>query len=377
LSGEGGQNALGHLVGISLNSAGDSGGGIYATNDSFISGGGIHKDVVKIDHNTANTDLDSNGDGGGVYLSNNSVIVVYRLFIHANKVVNGHGGGLYLDDSEIRAYTLSNSYNTCLEEGHIECNLFSNNSAVASVASPLPGFISLGSAIYMRNNSRMTSDEHSLRARFINNAADNGSAIGLYSQSTLDIQGSYFINNGDGGAGGTSDLSVFAVSGGDSVLDLSFSTMANNISARVFQINNFGTVNLFGSIVYEAFDVPVLPILALGGNSTFNFGCSIFHENESIGLIPNIGGSVVTQNPGFISADSLSPESSNYHLRYDSIAIDRCNDNGFGDFLARDSDLDIRGLDFPGINNGALGNFDAGADEVKVNDLIFADGFEM
>ena len=348
-----------HLVGISNNSATGSGGGIYADNSIIRTqdGPAEYDSSLSIDHNTANTDLNAIGDGGGVYLLN-SGIDIYRLFIHDNKVVNGHGGGLYLDDSIIGSETDSPSYNSCYANGHTECNLFADNSAIASLDSPLPGFSSYGGAIYMFE-SGMSAEGDSLRARFINNSADYGSAL-LLADSTLDVQGSYFINN-------VAQEDVFAVFGG-SVLNLNFSTVANNFSNHVFRVATASTVNLFGSIIYEAFAFNI-PILT--GDGTFDFGCSIFHENDSIGFVSAIGGSTVSQNPGFISE-----ETGNYHLRYDSIAIDRCSDGGLTN-LAKDIDLDIRGLDFPGVNNGFQGNYDAGADEVKVNDLIFADGFEM
>ena len=240
-----------------------------------------------------------------------------------------------------------------------------NNFTVANENPPIPSETLFGGAIYMINGSGMYGDGHSLRARFINNLADSGSVIGLF-DSSINIQGAYFINNGNQSI---EDTSVFHVSEESSALDLNFSTIANNFSTSVFQVNNSGIVNLFGSIVYETFGNQILA-LADQKFDTFNFGCSIFHENKSIGGdVFGTTGSIVSQNPGFVSE-----ETANYHLRYDSIAIDRCDDNGLGINLNKDSDLDIRGYDLPNINNGFQGDYDVGADEVI--DLIFANGFE-
>ena len=355
---------------VSYNTSTSSGGGIYALNSAIFTpdNGQI---PLKIDHNTANTDLDEFGDGGGMYLKNSYLQTTY-LHIDNNTIVNGYGGGLYLDSSTILSNTKSSGYNTCYEEGNMTCNLFSNNSAIASQDSPLAFFTSLGGAIYMANGSGMSGDLDSLRARFINNSADSGSAIGLF-ESSLDVQGSYFINNGNQGVGETQDKSVFTVGGDDPILDLSFSTMANNLSSHVFKGAPGGTINLFGSIVYESNDANhVISI----GNSAFNVNCSIFHEAIGPVIGParsnvlGIGSYFITDDPGFISE-----ETGNYHLRPDSIAIDRC-EAGLGDNnITKDSDLDIRGLDFPGISNSVVGDYDAGADEALV-DLIFADGFE-
>jgi len=123
-SGEGGVDLSGHLVGISNNSATGSGGGIYAFSGSIIDTSSFpgQNEPVNIDHNTANTNLDEFGDGGGVYLKD-STIYSKRLFIHVNKVFNGHGGGLYLDNSTIHSNISSVDYNSCYAEGHAECNL--------------------------------------------------------------------------------------------------------------------------------------------------------------------------------------------------------------------------------------------------------------
>ncbi|VAW32980.1 hypothetical protein MNBD_GAMMA01-539, partial [hydrothermal vent metagenome] len=354
-SGEGGMTDF-HLVGISNNSATNSGGGIYVA-DSLI---GTHNyfGIVNIDNNIANSDANTTGDGGGIYVDN-SLISLYKMFFHDNRVNAGNGGALFMDNSTFDSNSTWFGYDDCIFNGNQECNLFVNNTAI--------GNGTIGGAIFMQNSSGNNSSV-SLRARFINNRADGAAAIALYSGSTLNLQNSYFIGNGNNGDDATDDFNVIRVNGAGSEIDVSFSTFANNLNSYVFALFNNGQARLNKSIVYE--DAASNEVVFPTDSALFNFGCSLFHEGLTPGpFLPDVNNSLITTNPGFVN-----PAAGNYHLNFDSPAIDRCNLSGLSvDVEIRmDFDADERPIDIPDVSNGGLlafGFYDAGADEY--NDVIF------
>lgn len=344
-SGEGTDTAF-HLVGISNNIATKDGGGIYALSSHLMTSS--YAGLVNIDHNMAD-------HGGGIYLSD-TWMDLHQMFFDGN-VANGNGGALYLDGSRYLATTLFGPmYNACLMNvaGNV-CNAFINNRADGE----------FGGAIFMENGSGPLSSDSSLRARFINNLADNGSAITVQSGSRMQIQNSYFINNGANGNSGTGDNSTIRVNDNDSTAQVYFSTFANNHTDRVFSVADDGHVSLINAIVYD--DVAGNGVVQTAAGGTFGFGCTLFHEGATVGPINPFNLSEVTEDPGFID-----PLGGNYHLRLDSVAIDRCALAGIDPDIIIQTDLDG---DVRPMNEMVPGTgYDAGADESI--DLIFKHGFE-
>ncbi len=146
-------------------------------------------------------------------------------------------------------------------------------------------------------------------------------------------------------------------------LQISFSTFAANQVETVLFVGENSSMDLTNSIIYEKSDANrVLFDLEQSANTS----CNIYHEGDSVVIIPG-DTSVVTDNPGFVDAAN-----GDYHLRPDSVAIDRCV-LGLIDTVYPDQDLDERPIDIHNVDNG-FGNYDAGADEFP--DIIFINGFE-
>ncbi len=344
-------------VGIAFNNASDSGGGIYLEDSVLIFS--PHENFTKsfavnINNNLANTDGDDIGDGGGIAANQSIIEYLQYAYFFDNQVSDGNGGALFLD-------------NTVVNEGFIDacyfafdkCGVFENNIAEKGGQ----GIDSYGGAIYATENSDIGTSSDPINGYFNGNRADQGSAIYLNSDSEVNIQNSYFVQNGESGTGDTNDVSVVHLNGANTEASISFSTFADNFSNLVFSLENSPTLNLLASIINEP--SAEHEVVSLSHGSSFSFGCSIFHEGESIGPISIMDQSVIDDDPGFVS-----PAEGNYHIRYDSIAVDRCSFSGLN---IRDSDGDTRGIDIPNVSNGT-GTYDVGADEY--NDLIFANNFE-
>lgn len=357
------QNGLAHqneisLEGISANQSTDHGGGIYI-DESTLRFMTDHTTgffgVINIDNNISNTDGDAVGDGGGIYALDSEIHIAHGYF-YQNTVLDGNGGALYLDDSQIKV----NGVNGCLGKNN-KCIWFEKNTARKDVLLPS----ATGGAIYANNHSEIGISGDAFKGYFIGNRADQASAISLSTGSFAKIRNAYFIENGESGSGMTSDISVIRVNGLNTDADISFSTFAHNQSNVVFDIENSGNLSLWATIVSEPNESNEV-ITATG--SSYSFACSIFHESNSIGPINAFDNSVVDPNPGFVN-----PVEGNFHIRYDSIAIDKCSLAGIDGFISADYDNDTRGIDFPNIIND-WGTYDAGADEY--NDVIFNSGFD-
>ena len=279
--------------------------------------------------------------------------MAFAVFI-SNQVHDGHGGAIALDNSKIG----SSHINSCLYYND-KCTYFENNRAEQD---HLMGE-NLGGAIYAINQTEVGSADFPFKAYFKENKADHGAGIYLLNQSTANIQNSYFISNGELGSGDTNDNSVIKVHGGGSEALIRFSTFAHNSTVSVLNVEGGGVVDLRGSIVNDI--NPGNKVLT-NDASTFNQYCNIYHEIISVGFI--VYPTIIAQDPGFVDV-----ENSNYHLKYSSDAVDRCDLNGINEFIRTDLDGDSRAIDIPAIINGP-GAYDVGADEY--NDVIFSNSFE-
>ena len=275
-------------------------------------------------------------------------------FFYSNQVHDGHGGAMYLDHSNVL-----NSYIGTCQHYNEKCSYFEDNRA-----EPV-NFIgdNSGGAIYALNFSTVGLADFPLKAVFKDNRADHGSAMYLFNGSSTNIQNSYFIDNGGLGFGDTDDLSVIKVDGIDTEARIRFSTFANNSSMAVLNVANNAMIDLKASIVNDP--NPANQVLQNDG-STFHQYCNIYHEINSVGVI--VFPTITSQDPGFVDA-----ENGNYHLKYSSVAVDRCDLNGIAETIRKDLDGDTRAIDMPDTVNGP-GAYDAGADEY--NDVIFKNDFE-
>ncbi len=290
-------------------------------------------------------------NGGGIYCSNAEINIVDGSSIYENDAIGllpneGSGGGVFSTNCTI----LIDSGNTMFDLSFG----IANNTA-----------INLGGALYATEGSVIGSSQNPLNGYIIGNIANHGSAIAMDNDSVAYIQNSYILQNNE--EGGEITNSVFHLNGSSTEANISYSTFADNLSEIVFSLENSPTLNLFASIINES--SVDYEVLSSTPGSIFSFGCSIFHEGGSIGIMDP---SVIDGDPGFVS-----PNEGNYHIRYDSIAVDRCTGLGVtrGDIVLpiTDSDGDLRGIDIPNVSNGS-GTYDVGADEY--NDLIFKDNFE-
>ncbi len=347
------------VVGVSLNSASDFGGGIYLDNSTLrfkadhLNG---HLSPTNIDNNTANTDGDSVGDGGGIYAIDSSINIAYSYF-YQNKVLDGNGGAIYLHNSDVNA----NGTLGC-QSVNEKCVWFEKNTAQKDDL-PAP---TVGGAIYASNDSQVATSGDPLTAYFIDNRADFASAFSVSSGAEIDVQSSYFVNNGNDGNDETLDASVVRVNGGTSVANVYLSTFANNSTGAVFKLENSGTLDLRNNIVTEPSDTN--EVMAMSMDSSFSFRCNIVHESDSMGNTPPLSHTTVSENPGFVDAGN-----GDYHIRHDSIAVDACNIFGIDDNVVPDRDNSFRPTSISGISNGT-GNYDIGADEYV--DLIYKNSFE-
>ncbi len=345
------------------NSSKDKGGGLYCTNAVV----NIY-DGLDIWNNISNGNMGFSGHGGGIYSEDCQINLVGQGAPPSNFILNirnnsasGNGGGVYLQNSDINFLPdefISNS-SFFLKINDNKSNI-SNQNDMGS-----------GGAIYATLDSNIGAPPAPLSARIYNNRADEGSAISLHESSNAYFRNSYFVQNGVSGTGDTNDVSVVHLNGANTEASISLSTFADNLSNFVFSLEDSPTLNLHSSIINEP--SAEHEVVSLSHGSSFSFGCSIFHEGESIGPISIMDQSVIDDDPGFVS-----PVVGNYHIQHDSIAVDRCSFLGAinpgGDTpLVNDSDGDVRGIDIPNVSNGT-GTYDVGADEY--NDLIFANGFE-
>jgi predicted outer membrane repeat protein len=357
LAAGGAHNNAGALKGISINFAENSGGGVYLDN-SVLS---IVQDAINghigpsnIDNNRANVDGDDMGDGGGIF-AQDSIIYASFGYFYQNRVINGHGGAILLDNSNL----ISQDSSWCLYSSD-KCTWFEGN----FIEHNGPGEFH-GGAIFAFNNSLIGSEPYPLKGYFVDNSADQGSGIALSFQSVAEIQGSYFVENGEYGFAEGDDLSVIHVDSANSEANIRFSTFANNNNMAVFNSHNSGKINLRNSIVYESNDSS---LVYLNSGGLFEYLCNVFHDSNGFGFIWEGSESVFTTDPGFVD-----PENGDYHIKFDSVAVDKCNVENLQQTIRLDRDGDSRLIDLPDVSNGT-GPQDAGADEY--NDVIFRNGFE-
>lgn len=346
----------GALDGIALNNADDFGGGVYLHHSELSIQSDPEYDQfapTRLALNTANVDGDASGGGGAVAAYHSTVNIGFGRFTR-NRVRDGHGGAILLNNSDLKVDTL------------VYCLFYNDVCAdfVENTASQLhhPGTY-VGGAIHAHEFSNVATAGTPLRTYFIENKADLGSAMHLYDNTTAHIQSSYFIENGELGFGDTDDQSVVTVDGANTEARIRFSTFGNNATMAALNVKGGGTIDLRGAIVH---DIHNNNVINNEDGSGFFHGCNIYNEGDSMGAVSFP--SLVTDDPGFVD-----PANQSYHLKPDSVAIDRCNLAGIIEAIRSDLDGDTRAIDWLNVDQG-VGDYDAGGDEY--NDVIFESGFD-
>ncbi|MGJ8663244.1 MAG: hypothetical protein ACSHWU_06320 [Marinicella sp.] len=341
------------LFSIRGNHANNSGGGIYVVD-------GIVELFGTLNANVANVDSNTLGNGGGLFSQDSDIRFAYSDLVD-NLVNGGSGGGIYAESSVFSVDDFK--YTNCMQANTFNCMRFRGNHAI-----PLPGpLATIGGALYLvdtqleESNVNVNYLDH-FPGIFEGNYADNGTVLSMHQGSTMSIQNAYFIANNSGEPTHISDDSLVYITGAGTHLKVSHSTLADNQVNSVFNLQPDTSLDLINSIIYEESEAIPVMVNNLASVST---NCNLYHEGESV-VIPFGENSLVTDDPGFIGDDD-------YHLRENSVAIDRCLNEGLK-IIYPDRDLDERPIDIPGVSNGIVGHYDAGADEYS--DAIFAHGFE-
>jgi len=374
--------SFGDVRGIGSNEATGHGGGIAATGGSsvFLNGGlgdsfspflcfnciGNNISPVNVNGNTADSDGDEIGFGGGIYAADaGTQVTLLNTRIHNNDAQSG--GGIAVENeasldmrSEYDSF-LFFSPPTCWSPGSCS-QLFANETATS-------GFPVRGGGLYATGGA----DVNIGTTLISGNRADFGTAMYILSApgdavvTNLDMEGSLIVNNGDDGADDFTDESTIRINDGFAKLD--FNTIADNdLGAGGANIYSTGVINpnnleLFSSIIHNTDGTDVYTGSAF---EIADVDCLIVNEIDSL----PVESTTILDDPEFIDRAN-----GDYRLNAaTSPAIDFCDD-AFTTPDFRDSDNEVRGFSDP-IATEFIGSYDLGYDETYENDLIFANGFE-
>ncbi|MGJ8663049.1 MAG: hypothetical protein ACSHWU_05325 [Marinicella sp.] len=346
--------------GVLLNQAAVNGGGVaaitgatvglYGSQFCFFGCSGDNENPVLVFGNTADSDDNLSGHGGGVFVADtDSAGYLSNGWVSSNTAYRG-GGISVQDDAEINLSTVFTSFFgsniTCWSPG--SCNRIEFNQAGNTA-----GGIRVGSGgVANVNHSHIQSNRSDFAVAFY--VAGAG--------STLNLESSLLTDNGDDGSGTefNDDYVVMLESGGD--VNIAFTTIAdNNALSSTLRAVSSGTLSVGSSIIHESNGLTVYTESSPG---TVEFDCVMANE---IASIPG-GFGLVVDDPDFVDRNN-----GDFHLDVaTSPAIDFCDDLATSTTL-NDIDNEARGWDWSNISN-TNGPFDLGFDEQS--DLIFADDFE-
>lgn len=280
--------------------------------------------------------------GGGLYASDSgSTIIVEHGLIRSN-TAPGSGGGIYITN---QATLNVQQVNRPCWAGLL-CNRIDFNRANTG------GGVQADASTFVNINHTF----------FTGNRANNGTAMrfgtGSSGNPLAHINSSVISQNGTGGDTNFSDNGVIN-SGKD--LRITHSTIAdNNVNQTVIGQEVSAQIEVINSIIHNS----GVDIYQAETQGQLTADCLLVHEDMSF-----TGNNITVGNPDFINRIG-----GNYRLANTSPAIDMCAATPVTVSLF-DIDGQTRGYNDPAVMN-VDGPFDAGADEVFYNDLIFADGFE-
>ena len=373
--------------GISQNNAPQHGGGIYALNSyinllgSYYQGGqnnvfGNHFTPLNINNNTADSDHDNVGDGGGVYITG-GFLAPASLRLHRAKVVNNsawRGGAFYVGYNttfkmqRTRDQGLVQGENDCWSE---ECSVLKGNTSNFK-----------GGALFVEDGATaLISQTH-----ITDNRSDYGTVLYVDSTdsvNTINLDQNLIVHNGRDGTGGFEDRYVIdmynnseVISGNDLAVNLMFNTVSDNHATQaVFAMNGvLNYLGVFSSIIHDPTSTKLGDLF--GAFSSAEFDCVNANETTSIGVAYATLTRISADNPGFIVRNY------DYHLKPTSAMKDYC-DNSRTDgivSITNDIDDDTRAVNDTGIPD-FYGAWDLGADEntnshTDITDVIFIDSFD-
>jgi len=378
--------------GISNNSTTGHGGGIYAlSSEVYLMGGhynmgefnnlGFEGTPLNLNHNTADSDLNNDGNGGGVYVKGQLLgpasLEVHRGKVQFNSAYNG--GAFYVGENT--SFIMSKSRLTLPQEqvphDHVDpcwsqkCNVLSHNSAKR-----------LGGALYIEGGSNSIIGQ----TYITDNRANFGTVISLDSTDSnndIHLYQNFIYHNGRDGMGDFLDRNVFEIYNnspsplsGFSSLNIELNTIVDNhTTSSVFKLKGANNHLKVLSSILDDHTTPQIGDLT-GSTSSALFDCIIVNETASIGVSFATLTRIEVSDPGF------EIRNYDYHIKPDSNAIDFCDDSlsGRTQLLTTDIDGQSRPVDDTHVTE-FYGSWDLGADEgyqwpIDQRDTIFIDSFD-
>ena len=358
-------------MGIVSNNAAGDGGGIYATNNAVVLLGGqelchlgncVGDDInpVNVTANIASSGLSGlvENSGGGVYANLGSSIFMYAALISGNRSSN-NGGGIYVNGAML---DINQIHKDCWNSRH--CNyIVGNSSTNGSALFSFNSDADISSTFFESNSGASTI--------FTGDATNNN--------KTSRFEGSVFNHN--------NNLQLDSVIHGIGPINIEIvhSTFADNVvNESILKVtsdfNGNPDLQIHASIFYNPNQ------LVLTHNIVSNYQVHISHiitneinslsiNNELVNQAENlIDGPLITINdPLFVSSINRD-----YHLQSNSPAIDYSFVPSAISINYPDIDFQPRGIDNPNvINNNSRYYYDLGADEFINDDLVFKDSFEQ
>lgn len=346
--------------GIRSNKARVNGGGIY-TNASILEITGGTKDIQSIGTvglsgrnylllgNTADSDNNSSGNGGGIFADFFSQLTLNAISIINNQAF-GAGGGIMLKQSshlEIGFPFNSNCQTTTL----MGCNFIINNQ------------VDQGGGLYLDSNSVANINS----VNFNGNRANKGTIAIAFGTSTLNITSSVMYNNGDSGTNGFDDtyaLGLFV----DSQLTIEQTTAVKNKTTDSFIRQFLGNNALFSynNYFYNPASGPWVDLFSNSGTTTHD--CQVVDDTNNIS--DSMNHLTIADASSNDTQYFINEANHDYHLQNTSDLIDFVGAN-----CPSNPNLINNGRDIDNQPRSPLA--DLGADENLINvPFIFSDGFE-
>lgn len=361
------------LYGLSIvtgNAATSAGGGIFAADSCVVllyqnalilsndaqRGGGVYLQSgavlqtdplfnvdlgLAISHNRA-TDL-----GGGVFVNGavgNTVAALRSVQVNHNVAVNGGGGIAVTAGGTVYLHQWPSEHRC---SSWPRCTSLSHNRVSHAL---------LGSAALATSGATLHIGQAYVEG---NSGRDEGGGLieALDAGTDVRLEGLQIWNN--------RAHTLFAASG-TAALRVAFVSAARNsyaVAAGYAPSSGGGAWEGSALRLYSSILADISAFVTVTGG-TVHGDCLVV--DTAAGLTTSTGVPMVGVDPRF-----RQPDVGNLRLRFDSPAIDSCDDFAYTP-MWRDYDLDLRGDDLSFVPN-VLGPFDRGVDEVAP---IFADGFE-
>ncbi len=342
---------------VENNQAESDGGGIHATTGSVIDLIGVSA-PVRIAGNVADSNLDGDGSGGGIYAGDRNTIVRAESVHLLNNRAGLHGGGVMLEGAA-RVRFQRRLETPC---NQTDCSLIVNNQAGLADAE------GNGAAIY-----NFGGVVEVLQTTVKDHAGRSGQAVFWMqgSAAILDIESSLIHSNGSGELGHVLDMPS---RGGASIR---FSTFANNrTQASVFNVRN-ASLSLAKSVLMRAPSASVISSesgLLMFANVLTDSLSQFDQVAEDVDLFANVRAAT--------TAIFQNPAAGNYHLNDQPETLALIRDEPSTQFGIQRLTVDYSGkprVDPPTRTlDGHLILGDIGPDEFPspVTDRLFVGGFE-